>query len=104
MKGKHHTKKSKKLLSSKLRGKNNFMYGKIWIFNDKTHESKVISKDESIPVGWSKGMFVKQESEADIAEKKKLLDKIISINPKTLCSMHTSLDRMRQAYERLLNV
>lgn len=35
------------------------MYGKMWICNDETHESKSILKTDPIPEGWKKGRFCK---------------------------------------------
>jgi len=38
-------------------GKKNSNYGKMWICNDETHESKSIPKSDPIPKGWRKGRF-----------------------------------------------
>ena len=40
-------------------GNRNSMHGKMWICNDKTHESKTILKTETIPDGWRKGRICK---------------------------------------------
>ena len=40
-------------------GERNSQYGTMWICNDKTHESKKISKTDDILVGWRKGRFCK---------------------------------------------
>lgn len=57
--GKKHSVKSKKKMSKSHLGKNNNQYGKMWICNDKTHESKTILKSETIPDGWRKGRICK---------------------------------------------
>ena len=60
--GKHHSEETKvKIRASRYdgHGKNNSMYGTMWICNDKTHESKKILKTDDIPVGWRKGRFCK---------------------------------------------
>ena len=41
-------------------GNRNSMYGKMWICNDKTHESKTILKSEVIPEGWRKERICKK--------------------------------------------
>ena len=41
-------------------GKANSMHGKIWICNDKTHESKTHLSSLPIPEGWRKGRFCKK--------------------------------------------
>ena len=58
--GKHHSKASRKKMSNSHLGKKNHQYGKMWICNDKTHESKTIPKTETIPDGWRKGRFCKK--------------------------------------------
>ena len=57
--GKHHTIKTREKLSETHKGKKNSMYGKMWICNDETHESKLILKTDLIPEGWRKGRFCK---------------------------------------------
>lgn len=57
--GKKHSQSSRKKMSESHLGKKNNQYGKMWICNDKTHESKTILKTETIPDGWRKGRFCK---------------------------------------------
>lgn len=57
MLGKSHSIESKQKMSLSHTGKKNNQYGKIWICNDETHESKTIPKTAPIPVGWRKGRF-----------------------------------------------
>ena len=59
MSGKHHTEQTKQKLSQSHTGNKNPSFGKMWICNDKTHQSKTILKTESIPDGWRKGRFCK---------------------------------------------
>ena len=61
--GKHHSEETKaKMRASRYdgHGKNNSMYGRMWICNDETHESKSIPKTDPIPNGWRKGRFCKK--------------------------------------------
>ena len=58
--GKHHSSDACKKMSESHKGKKNNQYGKMWICNDKTHESKTILKSETIPDGWRKGRFCKK--------------------------------------------
>ena len=62
MYGKHHSAETCEKMSQKKQGKNNNQYGKMWICNDETHESKSIPKTDSIPNGWRKGRFCKMFS------------------------------------------
>lgn len=39
-------------------GKSNSQYGTRWVFNEVTHESKKISKEEKLPHGWKEGRRV----------------------------------------------
>ena len=41
-------------------GSKNSQYGKMWICNDETHESRSISKTDPIPEGWRKGRICKK--------------------------------------------
>ena len=59
MYGKHHTEQTKQKLSQSHTGNKNPSFGKMWICNDKTHQSKTILKTKSIPDGWRKGRFCK---------------------------------------------
>lgn len=57
MSGKHHSKETKqKMRLSHIKEKNS-SFGKMWVCNDRTHETKLIFKTESIPEGWRKGRF-----------------------------------------------
>jgi hypothetical protein len=60
---KKHTDETKKLIGSKnsqhQKGSGNSQYGKMWIYNTETHESKKIDKNEPIPNGWKKGRKMK---------------------------------------------
>lgn len=62
--GKHHTEETK-LKMSKSRSKNlgpkTSNYGKMWICNDFTQESKSILKTNPIPDGWRKGRIIKKK-------------------------------------------
>lgn len=62
-KGKHHSEETKRKIGKanaiKLIGNANGMYGKMWICNDLTKESKSILKTDSIPNGWRKGRICK---------------------------------------------
>ena len=58
--GKHHSSDACKKMSESHKGKKNNQYGKMWICNDKTHESKTILKSETIPDGWRKGRICKK--------------------------------------------
>lgn len=60
MLGKHHSKESKHKMSLSHRGKKNNQYGKMWICNDETKESIIISKNDPIPKNWRKGRFCKK--------------------------------------------
>ena len=55
--GKHHTNKAKLRMRISHIGERNSQFGKMWICNDSTHESKIILKTEPIPEGWRKGRF-----------------------------------------------
>ena len=57
--GKVHSIESKEKMSKAHSGKKNNQYGKMWICNDETHESKPILKTDPIPNGWRKGRFCK---------------------------------------------
>lgn len=57
--GKVHSVESKEKMSKAHSGKKNNQYGKMWICNDETHESKPILKTDTIPNGWRKGRFCK---------------------------------------------
>lgn len=50
---------SRQKMSIGQSGSKNSQYGKMWICNDKTHESRKILKTDSIPFGWRKGRFCK---------------------------------------------
>ena len=60
MLGKTHSDESRQKMSKSHSGKNNNQYGKMWICNDETHESKPIPKTDPIPKGWRKGRFCKK--------------------------------------------
>ena len=59
----HHSEESKKKIglanSKRQSGSGNSNFGKMWICNDLTHESKSILKTDPIPNGWRKGRFCK---------------------------------------------
>ena len=61
--GKKHKEETKRKIglanSLHQKGSGNSNYGKMWICNDETHESKSIPKTDPIPVGWRKGRFCK---------------------------------------------
>lgn len=59
MYGKHHSIQSKQKMSKSHIGVSNGQFGKMWICNEITHESKTILKTETIPEGWRKGRFCK---------------------------------------------
>ena len=63
--GKHHSEESKKKIglanSKRQSGSGNSMYGKMWICNDLTKESKPILKTDPIPNGWRKGRIYKKQ-------------------------------------------
>ena len=55
--GRHHTSKTKIKMRESHLGERNSQFGKMWICNDLTKESKRILKTETIPHGWRKGRF-----------------------------------------------
>lgn len=57
--GKTHSKETKIKMRDAHLGQSNGQYGKMWICNDSTHESKSVLKTEPIPDGWRKGRFCK---------------------------------------------
>ena len=61
--GRKHKSETKKKIGEAAakhqKGKGNSQYGKMWICNDKTHESKSVLKNTPIPKGWRKGRFCK---------------------------------------------
>jgi len=57
--GKNHSEETRKKMSKNHFKNKNAMYGKIWIYNIKTLESKTIFKTESIPNGWKAGRKIK---------------------------------------------
>ena len=57
--GKHHSEKTKSILSNTHIGNKNGQFGTMWICNDETHESKKISNTSEIPDGWRRGRFCK---------------------------------------------
>ena len=59
MLGRKHSNESRQKMSINHMKEKNSQYGTMWICNDKTHESKKISKSEIIPSGWRKGRFCK---------------------------------------------
>ena len=61
--GRHHSEETKAKISASRydgHGENNSMFGKMWICNDLTRESKVILKSDPIPKGWRKGRIYKK--------------------------------------------
>jgi hypothetical protein len=58
--GKHHSQETRQKLSKSHIGEKNSQYGKMWICNDETRESKSILKSDSIPNGWRKGRILKK--------------------------------------------
>ena len=57
MYGRKHSLASRMKMRDSHVGERNNQYGKMWICNDLTHESKTIMKTEPIPEGWRKGRF-----------------------------------------------
>lgn len=57
MYGRKHSLASRMKMRDSHIGERNNQYGKMWICNDSTHESKTILKTEPIPEGWRKGRF-----------------------------------------------
>lgn len=59
--GREHTKETKKIMSDKhkgiVSGNKNPMFGKIWITDG--INNTIISKNDSIPIGWIKGRIFK---------------------------------------------
>lgn len=103
MTGKHHSEISKQLMSERAAGKNNFMFGKIWISNDITHESKVILQNDPIPDGWSKGKYQAIQTDKDFAAKQQLINNILQINPmQKNISQHISLSKLKKIYNKLV--
>lgn len=49
-----------KKMSESHSGNKNSNFGKMWICNDETFESKTIYKSEKIPFGWKRGRFCKK--------------------------------------------
>lgn len=62
--GKCHSEKTRKQMSKSHQGKHNgklnSQFGKMWICNDLTKESKSILKTDPIPNGWRKGRICKK--------------------------------------------
>ena len=54
-----YTIETRQKLSISQSGSRNSQYGKMWICNDETKESKSIKKTDPIPDGWRKGRFCK---------------------------------------------
>lgn len=102
MRGRQHSESSKQLMSEHSKGKNNFMFGKIWISNDLTHESKVISQDDPIPNGWSKGKYQSVQTDKDFDAKQQLINKILQLNSVKNISQHMSLSKLNKIYNTLL--
>lgn len=61
MSGKHHSEKTKKILSKNKIGSNNPNYGKHWYWNPNTNEERSFYKNEKIPNGWIKGRYISEE-------------------------------------------
>ena len=59
MLGKKHSNEARQKISITHMKEKNPQFGKMWICNDKTHESKIILKSEIIPDGWRKGRICK---------------------------------------------
>lgn len=49
----------REVMSNSQKGKRNSQYGKLWIYNEKTNETKKIEKGLNIPEGWKKGRIIK---------------------------------------------
>lgn len=61
--GRHHSEETKaKMRISRYdgHGENNSMFGRMWICDDLTKESKAILKTDRIPEGWRKGRICKK--------------------------------------------
>lgn len=70
-KNRRHTEEELKVMSSKLKGQNNPMYGKMWINNGM--ENTFINKDDPIPEGYVKGFIKnikKHNKEVEVNETK----------------------------------
>ena len=62
-KGRHHSEETKRKMSKSAgdrHGEKNNHYGKMWICNDLTRESRSILKTDPIPEGWRKGRICKK--------------------------------------------
>lgn len=74
--GKHHSEKTKKLISETRRntgtGENNSQYGTFWGMNTETFESRKFKRDETLPDGWVRGRCQNVEKRL---EKKKAKEK-----------------------------
>lgn len=60
MYGHVYTDETRRKMSINKTGSQNFQYGKMWICNDLTRESKSIQKTDPIPEGWRKGRICKK--------------------------------------------
>ena len=56
--GKHHSAAARKKFSERC-GEKGAFYGRIWICNDATKETKTIFKNDEIPNGWRRGRIMK---------------------------------------------
>lgn len=97
MKGKTHSIDSKQKMSINHQGKKNSQYGKMWICNDKTHESRSIFKTDQIPEGWRKGKYRSTQTLEEYQLRQSLLEQILAINPTySSISQHTSIKRLKK--------
>ena len=60
MHGHVYTDETRRKMSINKTGSRNSQYGKMWICNDLTRESKTIQKTDQIPNGWRKGRICKK--------------------------------------------
>lgn len=101
MKGKTHSTVSKQKMSTNHQGKKNSQYGKMWICNDETHESRSILKTDTIPEGWRKGKYQSTQTLEEYQLRQSLLEQILAINPAySSISQHTSIKRLKKILNR----
>ena len=61
--------KQRSKIASLRIGDKSWTYNKIWIFNIKTNEQRLIDKNDIIPLGWQKGMISNRLSDDELLKK-----------------------------------
>ena len=99
--GKKHSEESKQKLSDTHQllhyqaGEKNSQFGKMWIYNVETFESKSIFKTDEIPNGWVKGRICSSNNE-ELKLRSQLLKEIQQLNPNIKCTIRMKSDKLQQ--------